>query len=142
MRLAIALYVALTVSASAAAPPSIAGDWHEDETYSGMRTIALSHFRTDGTFTIEFRECKKDGVFDHTDTGHWAYASGDLRITTETQNGFWIYAVDDYKTMSYDGRLWVYKSVHGPGFDQYGQVTFHDVRVTSTSKMPGCDLTS
>lgn len=104
--------------------------------------MALAHFRADGSFTVEFRECVKPQTTDHVDTGHYTYDGSRLRMTTETQNGFWTMNIDDYLTSKNDGHMWVYKSVAGPGFRDFGQVTFHDVRVTPTSKMPECDLSS
>ena len=133
---------ACVFSTAHAAEPSIVGDWAEDENYGGKRTIALGHFHADGTFSVDFRTCLKQGSLDRTDTGHWFYANGKLRMTTETQGGFWTYDIEDYQTLSNNGRLWIYKSVSGEAFQQYGQITFHDVRVTPDSKAPSCDLTS
>ncbi len=134
--------VLLLSGAAHAAESSIVGDWYEDETYDGHRNQALAHFHADGSFTVQFRECYKTGALDRVDTGHYAYSGGMLRMTTETHDGFWVYVIDDYKTLSNDGRKWIYKSVAGLGFQQYGSITFHDIRVTPDSKMPACDLTS
>jgi hypothetical protein len=133
---------ALLVSPAHAAAPSIVGDWFEDETYGGQRTIAVGHFKPDGTFTVDFRTCLKKAVIDHTETGTWTYAGGKLEMTTQTNNGFWVYDIEDYQTVSNDGHLWIYKSTYGSGFQEYGQITFRDVRVEPGSKPPDCDLTS
>ena len=144
MRLGYAVLFASAVALSTghAAEQSIVGDWYEDENYGGQRTIAVGHFKEDGSFSVEFRTCLKQGSLDHTDTGHWTYANGRLRMTTEANNGFWTYEIEDYQTLSNDGHVWIYKSMAGPAFQQYGTVTFHDVRVTPDSKAPSCDLTS
>ena len=132
----------LLSSAAHAAETSIVGDWYEDETYDGRRNQAIAHFRPDGSFTVQFRECWKSGALDRVDTGHYTYSGGLLHMTTETHDAFWVYVLDDYKTLSNDGQKWIYKSVAGTGFQQYGSITFHDIRVTPDSKMPAYDLTS
>ena len=132
----------LFASIAHAATPSIVGDWFEDETYGGQRTIAVGHFKPDGSFSVDFRECLKKGFLDHTETGTWTYSGGTLRMTTQTNHGFWVYDIEDYQTLSNDGHLWVYKSTAGTEFHQYGQITFHDVRVEPGSKPPTCDLLS
>lgn len=139
------LYLALSlvVSSAAAATSSIVGDWFEDETYGGGRTIAVGHFKADGSFSVDFRECTKPKPKDHTEAGTWTYANGKLELTTASgAGGFLSYDVEDYQTLSNDGHLWVYKSTAGPLFNIYGPVTFRDERVLPGSKPPGCDLTS
>jgi hypothetical protein len=133
---------ALAVSSARAAEPSIVGDWFEDETYGGQRTIAVGHFKPDGTFSVDFRTCLKKGVIDHTETGQWTYSGGRLQMMTQTNNGLWVSDVEDYQTVSNNGQLWIYKSVAGESFQELGQVTFHDARVEAGSKPPTCDLTS
>jgi len=133
---------AFLISSAHAATPSIVGDWFEDETYGGQRTIAVGHFKADRSFSVDFRTCLKKGVLDHTETGTWTYAGSKLEMTTQTNNGLWVYDIEDYQTVSYNGHLWVYKSTAGDGFREYGQITFHDVRVEPGSKPPDCDLTS
>jgi hypothetical protein len=144
MRAAAFLFLPLVLGAlsARAATPSIVGDWFEDETYGGARTIAVGHFKPDGTFSVDFRTCLKKGFLDHTETGLWNYTGGKLEMTTQTNNGFWVYDTEDYQTISNDGHLWIYKSTAGSGFQEYGQVTFRDVRVEPDAKPPGCDLTS
>jgi hypothetical protein len=144
MRLLIpAFFLCVVLPAAAQATEmSVVGDWYEDTVYGGERTIAVGHFKSDGSFSVDFRRCLKQGELQHTDTGHWVYANGKLRMTTEASNGFWIFDIEDYETISNDGRIWVYKSVAGPGFRQYGPVQFRDIRVTPDSKAPSCDLTS
>jgi hypothetical protein len=61
----------VTAHAAQAAEPSIVGDWYEEAVYGGYRTISISHFRSDGTFTVEFRKCLVPGELDNTDTGHF-----------------------------------------------------------------------
>jgi hypothetical protein len=145
MRAAAILYLtcAFAISSAQAATPSIVGDWFEDETYGGQRTIAVGYFKADGSFSVDFRTCLKKGFLDHTETGFWTYSGGTLQMTTQTNNGMWVSGdTDDYQTVSNDGHLWVYKSTAGPGFQQYGSVTFRDVRVEPGSKPPDCDLMS
>lgn len=141
-RAAFLLASALAVSSAHAATPSIVGDWLEDETYGGGRTIALGHFKADGSFFVDFRECVTPKPIDHTETGTWTYAGGKLEMTTTLDNSFLSYDVEDYQTVSNNGRLWIYKSTAGPRFERYGPVTFHDERVDPGSKPPSCDLTS
>lgn len=129
-------------TAAQAAETSIIGDWFEDEFYGGQRTIAVAHFVGDGTFSVDFRTCLKPGFLDHTETGHYTYSGGALHMTTETNNGFWTYSIEEYRTISNTGKLWIYKSVAGDNFKAFGEVTFHDVRVGAGSKPPTCDLTS
>jgi hypothetical protein len=136
------LVSALVVSAAHAATPSIAGDWFEDETYGGQRTIAVGHFKADGNFSVDFRVCLKKGFLDHTETGFWTYSGGKLTMTTQTNKGMWVNDTEEYQTVSNDGHLWIYKSTAGSGFQDYGQVTFRDVRVEPGSKPPTCDLLS
>jgi hypothetical protein len=133
---------ALLISSAHAATPSIVGDWFEDESYGGQRTIAVGHFKPDGTFSVDFRTCLKKGFLDHTETGSWTYSGGRLEMMTQTSNGMWVSDIEDYQTVSNDGHLWVYKSTGGPGFQDYGQIAFRDVRVEPGSKPPDCALTS
>jgi hypothetical protein len=133
---------AVIVSVAHASEPSIVGDWFEDETYGGQRTIAVGHFKPDGSFSVDFRTCLKKGFLDHTETGQWTYSAGKLEMMTQTDNGFWVSDIEDYQTLSNNGKLWVYKSTAGSGFQQYGSITFRDVRVEKGSKPPDCDLTS
>lgn len=144
MRPAAVLYLAsvLLFSVAHAATPSIVGDWFEDETYGGQRTIAVGHFKPDGSFTVDFRTCLKKGFIDHTETGTWTYDGKTLQMLTQTNNGMWVSDVEDYQTVSNNGHLWVYKSTAGSGFQEYGQITFHDVRVEPGSKPPDCALMS
>jgi hypothetical protein len=132
----------LFLSSAHAATQSIVGDWFEDETYGGQRTIAVGHFKTDGSFSVDFRTCLKKGFIDHTETGTWTYDGGRLQMMTQTNNGMWVSDVEGYQTLSNNGHLWVYKSIAGSGFQDYGQITFRDVRVEPGSKPPDCDLTS
>ena len=75
---------ALLLSGAAhAAEKPILGDWYEEATYGGYRTISIAHFRADGTFTAEFRKCLQPGELDNTDTGHYTYENGHLRMITE-----------------------------------------------------------
>ena len=136
------IVAALLIPHAALATQSLVGDWYEEAEYGGYRTISIGHFRSDGTFTVEFRKCLRPGQIDNTDTGTWTYTDGNLRMTTQTRDGFWVFDIEDYRTISNDGRSWIYKSVSGPGFEHYGQVTFHDIRVTQDSKVPSCDLNS
>jgi hypothetical protein len=132
----------LLCSMARAAEPSILGDWYEDETYGGRRVIAVGHFHNDGTFSVDFRTClQHNTTLDHTDTGTYTYAGGKLEMITTARNGFWVYDIEDYQTVSNNGRLWIYKSTSGDAFKDFGQVTFHDVRVTPDSKTPDCALT-
>ena len=134
---------ALLLSGAAhAAEKPILGDWYEEATYGGYRTISIAHFRADGTFTAEFRKCLQPGELDNTDTGHYTYADGHLRMITEARDGFWTLDIEDYQTASNDGRIWVYDSTSGPAVEHYGHIHFKDVRVTPTSKVPSCDLNS
>jgi hypothetical protein len=128
--------------AAQAAEASIVGDWYEEAVYGGYRTISISHFRNDGTFTVEFRKCLVPGELDNTDTGHFAYANGKLRMITEARDGIWTMDIEDYETSSNDGQAWVYKSVSGPAVANYGHIVFKDIRVTPSSKVPSCDLSS
>ena len=132
----------LMSGAARAAGNSIVGNWYEEATYGGYRTISIAHFHGDGTFTVEFRRCLHPGELDSTDTGTFTYAGGTLRMITQTRNGFWTFDIEDYRTSSNDGQVWVYKSVSGPGVEQYGHLVFRDVRVTPASKVPSCDLNS
>jgi hypothetical protein len=145
MRLAAVLYLmsAVVISSAHAATPSIVGDWFEDETYGGERTIAVGHFKADGSFSVDFRTCLKKGFLDHTETGTWSYEDGRLQMMTQTNNGMWVSAdIEDYQTISNDGRLWIYKSTAGERFQELGEVKFHDVRVEPGSKPPDCALMS
>ncbi|HWA31197.1 MAG TPA: hypothetical protein VG867_08860 [Rhizomicrobium sp.] len=143
MRIAgFALLALLIPQAALAVQQSIVGDWYEEAEYGGYRTISIGHFRADGTFTVEFRRCLRPGEMDDTDTGSWTYANGDLRMTTQTRDGFWVFDIEDYQTVSNDGRSWIYKSVSGSAVERYGRIVFHDIRVTPDSKVPSCDLTS
>lgn len=143
MRRCLLFLAAFMMSGAAqAAEKSIVGDWYEEATYGGYRTISIAHFRADGTFTVEFRKCLRPGELDNTDTGTWTYGGGALRMITQTRDGFWTFDIEDYRTSSNDGQVWVYKSVSGPAVEKYGQIVFKDVRVTPTSKVPTCDLNS
>ncbi len=132
----------VTAHVAQAAEASIVGDWYEEAVYGGYRTISISHFRADGTFTVEFRKCLVPGELDNTDTGHFTYANGKLRMITEARDGIWTMDIEDYETSSNDGRAWVYKSVSGPAVENYGHIVFKDIRVTPSSKVPSCDLSS
>lgn len=132
----------LASHAAQAAEQSIIGDWYEEAVYGGYRTISISHFRADGTFTVEFRKCLQPGELDNTDTGHFTYANGKLRMITEARDGIWTLDIEDYETASNDGRAWTYKSVSGPAVERYGHIVFKDIRVTPSSKVPSCDLSS
>jgi len=140
--LAVTLVSLALLAGAKASEPSIVGDWYEEATYGGGTTLALSHFRGDGTFTVIFRKCLKPAMLESTDTGTWTYVNGRLRMTTQTTNGFWTFDIEDYQTLSNDGKVWVYKSISGSAVQEYGTVTFRDIRVTHDSKMTGCDLTS
>lgn len=138
-----ALVAGLLISHMAhAADASIVGDWYEEAVYGGYRTISISHFRADGTFTVEFRKCLVPGELDNTDTGHFTYANGKLRMITEARDGFWTLDIEDYETSSNDGQTWIYKSMSGPAVAHYGHIVFKDIRVTPSSKVPSCDLSS
>ncbi|HEY2034086.1 MAG TPA: hypothetical protein VGH02_10415 [Rhizomicrobium sp.] len=125
-----------------AAEKPIVGDWYEEATYGGYRTISIGHFHADGTFTVEFRKCLQPGELDNTDTGHYTYENGHLRMITEARDGFWTLDIEGYQTSSNDGQMWIYKSTSGDAVAKYGPILFKDVRVTPTSKVPTCDLNS
>ncbi|HEY8947505.1 MAG TPA: hypothetical protein VIM56_01330 [Rhizomicrobium sp.] len=139
----VALLAFLVSSGTAhAAEKSIVGDWYEEATYGGYRTISIAHFHADGTFVAEFRKCLQPGELDNTDTGHYTYVNGHLRMITETRDGFWTLDIEDYQTTANDGLTWTYDSTSGSAVDRYGHLHFRDVRVTPTSKVPSCDLNS
>jgi hypothetical protein len=141
--LGIAFLAALLLSVTAhALQQPIVGDWYEEAVYGGYRTISIAHFRADGTFVAEFRKCLQPGEFDNTDTGHYNYENGKLRMITEARDGIWTLDIEDYQTISNDGRIWIYKSTAGPAVEKYGHLLFKDVRVTPSSKVPSCDLSS
>ena len=143
MRAVVLVIVALLIpNVAFAVQQSIVGNWYEEATYGGYRTISIGHFRPDGTFTVEFRKCLRPGEMDDVDTGTWTYGNGNLRMITQVRDGFWVLDIEDYQTISNDGRTWIYKSTSGSAVDRYGHITFHDIRVTPDSKVPGCDLSS
>jgi hypothetical protein len=63
-------------------------------------------------------------------------------MITQASNGIWTMDIEDYQTISNDGKVWVYKSIAGDAFQEFGQITFRDLKVVPTSTMSGCDLTS
>jgi hypothetical protein len=104
----------------------------------GIRTISIARFRGNGTFIVEFRRCLPEGVVDSTEAGHWTYADGKMHLKKEVYNGVPGAVFNEtYETTSNSGRIWDYRLVSG-GMP----MSFHDVRVTTDSKMPGCDITS
>lgn len=129
----------LFLSASAVfAKDVIVGDWYEDMKQRGMRTISIAHFHADGTFLVEFRKCFPGGVLDTTEAGHWTYTDGKMHLRKEMYNGVpGILFEETYQTTSNNGRIWDYRLI-----STLVPVSFHDVRVTADSKMPGCDMTS
>lgn len=143
MQRCVVVLAALLLSGAAhAAEKSIVGDWYEEATYGGYRTISIAHFRADGTFVAEFRKCLRPGELDNTDTGHYTYENGHLRMITEARDGFWTMDIEEYRTVSNDGRTWIYDSTAGSAVQKYGHIHFTDVRVTPSSKVPSCDLNS
>jgi hypothetical protein len=142
MRILLLVPFLLCASAAQAAETSIVGDWYEEATYGGATTIALSHFHADGTFSVTFHKCAKPQAIEHVDTGTWTYEGGKLRMITQVSNSIWTMDIEDYQTISNNGKVWIYKSTGGDAFSEYGQVMFRDLKVAPASTMSGCDLTS
>ena len=138
---AAALGAWLFATALHAAQNSMVGDWFEESTHQGPRIISIATIRPDGTLTARFRRCLPGGALDSAWNGRWTYTNGIMRVSILNAAGA-VVSVDDYKTDSFDGRIWTYRLVKGPGFDRWGEVKFRDVRVTPESRMPECDTLS
>jgi hypothetical protein len=130
--------LAALLSAQAAhADNLVLGSWYEDMKQRGYRTISIMRLHGDGTFSAEFRTCLPQGALDEIYKGHWSYANGQLVWRKESYNGAPMHLDEVYQTLSIDKRIWDYRLIKGGP-----PISFHDVRVTADSKMPGCDITS
>lgn len=123
-------------------PQQIIGVWYEESWHRGPRIISTATIRADGTVTALFRTCTPQGQgIDTFWQGRWTYANGLLRIAILNSAGQ-VTGVDEYQTESFDGRIWVYRLISGPGFNRVGPVRFRDTRVTAESRLPTCQTVS
>jgi hypothetical protein len=143
-RAAFALLIATLsfLPAARAAEASIIGVWYEEVTYGGSRNISIMRLNKDGSFSATHRQCLKHGYRDDAESGRWEYQGDRLRLITNKVGTMATEAVNDYRTESNDGRVWVYRGIAGPGFMRYGPVSFRDVYVTKDSELPNCDVIS
>jgi len=130
------------LSAARAAEAPVTGIWYEEAVYGGSRYISIMRLDPDGSYSATHRKCLKQGSLDDHETGHWQYKDGIVHIITDTVDGVPSGAVNDYRTESNNGHIWVYVGIAGPGFARYGPVRFRDVHVAKDSELPKCDLTS
>ena len=136
-----AILIALSlVAAAPAAQQSIVGVWYEEAHYGGSRVISVWDIKADGTYHSVYRRCLPQGEQDSVQDGHWTYADGKMRTVSAKPN--LSYYTNVYETVSNDGRVWVYRAISGDGFNEFGPVTFRDIRVTPGSKLPTCDTMS
>lgn len=141
MRKLAAIVLALAcVAAAPAAQQSVVGVWYEEANYGGSRVISVWDIKADGTYISVYRRCRPEGEEDSRQEGHWTYANGKMRTVAGTAS--LSYFVNEYETVSNDGRVWVYRATSGDGFNTWGPVTFRDLKVQPGARLPTCDTTS
>jgi hypothetical protein len=118
---------------------SIVGNWFDERT---GKVLSIEHFRRDGSFSIEFRECLTTGARDHVESGHWSFSGSRLKMTTESVWERPVRLTAELETLSNNGTIWVRRIVGGDALRVFGAGTSQSVRVSDDSGLPGCQLTS
>ena len=147
------LIAALSVSCAAqATEKSIVGDWYS-EGGTGVATVySITHYRADGTWSTDFRECfrrgtiyfakTKDGQRDHVESGNWTTNFGLIYITVTNLAGKRATITTVLKTLSNDGHVWESQIVGGDALARFGPRSWRDVSVEPGWKNPACNPVS
>jgi|SRR5579871_1001716 len=113
----------------------LVGHWYGEEQPEDPNVFWLASFWPDGRFEAMFRTCHKDKAVDERDDGTWTYRNGVARVTSTRVDGHPILAIEDYRTLSYDGRKHVYRHLRT-------NFVFTAVRVAADFTLPSCALSS
>jgi hypothetical protein len=115
------------------------GDWYGGD---DRGVISIEHYKADGSFFTEFRQCFKTGKRDHIESGRWKILNGQLYTTTELVWARPVHLTSRETILSFDGATLTREIVGGDVFRMFGLGLFKAVRVTADSKLPGCDASS
>jgi hypothetical protein len=137
-----AVILLASVAQAAPANPSPVGDWYSEGKQNGERILSLTHYKTDGTFVTEFRECLPNWTGVHTKSGHWSLAGNRLLTTTELAKGRSVSFTGEFEIVSNDGHIWLSHTVGGDALRIFGDNGIRVVRVTPGSRLPSCDQVS
>src|SRR5205814_2793391 len=127
---------------SATYPKAVIGDWYGEGEPNNPRMMFLSHRGAYGAFAIEFRNCSSGNALDHSESGTWFGAGGKYTIVTASVDGALVHYVDEYETISDDGRSSRYRLVASDSLQSSIGFVFTATRVSKDFVLPDCQLTS
>ncbi len=130
----VVLVLALAAPVSGAKLPIMVGNWYGERQPDSTNVIWLAHIQPDGRFSAEFRNCDRNAPGGQVISGTWTYKDGLWDLDTLLVNGVPVNELNQYKTVSYDGRRHVYRHLQ-TGF------VFSAIRVGEDFKLGPCDLT-
>jgi len=133
---------AVALSASLMDSKTLVGDWYGEGQPNSPQVMFLVHEYAGGTFTIEFRDCSSGRAVDHVESGDWSYADDKETVVTEALNGRKAHFVDQYLTVSYDGRNRRYQLIASDSLASEIGFVFSAVRVDKSFTLSDCKLTS
>jgi len=100
VRLALAAFVLAGAPAALHADPTLVGIWFSPYQPDEAGVMSLIEFRSDGTFSEEFRKCDGgDYVGYQTETGRWSIDGDVEHVVAETINGDRANTSSDYKIL-------------------------------------------
>jgi hypothetical protein len=132
-------YEPLSANSAVFDAKSMSGDWYGGDDHG---VISIEHYKADGSFVTEFRQCFKSGKRDHIESGHWSISNGVLHLTTDDIRDRPTHLTSEEKFVSFDQATLTREIVGGDAFRMFGPGFFKAVRVTADSKLPGCDASS
>jgi len=141
-RICFAFILFSAVAQAAPGKPFPVGYWYCESTQDGEKVFSIMHYKGDGSFVADFRECRPNWTRLDPESGHWSIAGDRLLATTEIVMGNTVQFSDEYQVVSYDGHVWLSRLVGGDEMQAHGGSTFKLVRVTADSRLPDCDQLS
>lgn len=118
------------------------GDWYGEIHSRKESVFEITHYKSDGSFFTEYRECWVGGSRDHIELGHWTFDDMHLNETTEMISGRSVYLITSLRIVEDDNNSWTTRIDGGDAIKIMGPREEKEVRVTSDSKLPGCNAVS
>lgn len=120
------------------------GDWVGEDRAGDTMVYSLAHFRKDGSYSADERECFSQQTHDLTESGHWTFSGDTLNLTIENDDGRRVNYAVRYRTVSNDGHGHVLLSqIEGGGaLARSAPRVLKLQRVRADSALPDCNADS
>jgi hypothetical protein len=133
--------VPLTTAPAVSAEPFI-GDWYGEGQPNGRNVFWLDHVRPDGTFVSEYRYCNVGNRHDKLVKGSWLFDGKRLQIVINFINSRTVREVQTYDILVLNAGTQRGRLIADDHPNKRIGLIYTSSRVSSTFKLPDCDLIS